>query len=354
MRRILKLDIFLTLSFILMASFFAAEIAFAQDDNMAVRGAVEKSLPLLQTIGPPFIENTGCISCHHNALPAMAVAVARERNFKVNERLARQNIDAVVAKLSSFREKFFQGTGIPGDATTTSYSLLALGVNKQPANTTTDAMVHYLLAKQSRDGRWQPVSYRPPIEYSDISATALTLRAVQLYASKGLAEEVAMRTERARSWLATASPKTTEERTFHLLGLVWAKASKKEIEKAGKALLAEQRADGGWSQLSVLESDAYATGQALTALHQAGSLGVTNPAYQRGVKFLLKTQRNDGSWFVETRAIPLQRQFDSGFPYGKNQWISAAATSWATMALALSVAPVGSTATATAAIEKRK
>ncbi|HET8675890.1 MAG TPA: hypothetical protein VFO63_08900 [Blastocatellia bacterium] len=49
---------------------------------------------------------------------------------------------------------------------------------------------------------------------------------------------------------------------------------------------------------------------------------------------MLKTQREDGSWLVQTRAIPLQRYFESSFPHGKNQWISAAATSWATMALA--------------------
>ena len=40
--------------------------------------------------------------------------------------------------------------------------------------------------------------------------------------------------------------------------------------------------------------------------------------------------------FVNTRAEPIQAYFDSGFPYGTNQWISAAATAWATAALALS------------------
>jgi hypothetical protein len=56
--------------------------------------------------------------------------------------------------------------------------------------------------------------------------------------------------------------------------------------------------------------------------------------YQQGVRFLLKTQREDGSWYVRTRAIPLQPYFDSEFPHGRDQFISAAATNWATMALA--------------------
>jgi hypothetical protein len=52
---------------------------------------------------------------------------------------------------------------------------------------------------------------------------------------------------------------------------------------------------------------------------------------------LIKTQLEDGSWYVKTRVIPLQPFFESGFPYGHDQWISAAASNWAAMALAMSV-----------------
>jgi hypothetical protein len=40
---------------------------------------------------------------------------------------------------------------------------------------------------------------------------------------------------------------------------------------------------------------------------------------------------------VKGRSIPFQPYFESGFPYGHDQWISAAATNWATMALAPAV-----------------
>jgi hypothetical protein len=36
---------------------------------------------------------------------------------------------------------------------------------------------------------------------------------------------------------------------------------------------------------------------------------------------------------------PVPTFFESGFPHGHDQWISAAASNWATMALALSLAP---------------
>ena len=107
------------------------------------------------------------------------------------------------------------------------------------------------------------------------------------------------------------------------------------VQKAARALVAEQRADGGWSQLSSLTSDAYATGEALVALAESGALPPTDAAFKRGVQFLLNTQSADGSWFVKSRAIPLQPYFDSGFPYGRDQFISAAGTNWAARALAL-------------------
>jgi hypothetical protein len=78
--------------------------------------------------------------------------------------------------------------------------------------------------------------------------------------------------------------------------------------------------------------DAY--GRALVALETAG-LPVSDEAYQKGVKYLLSTQQEDGSWFVRSRAMALQPYFDSGFPHGFDQWISAAGTNWATIALSL-------------------
>jgi N-acyl-D-amino-acid deacylase len=142
----------------------------------------------------------------------------------------------------------------------------------------------------------------------------------------------------ARQWLSSAHPRFNEERVFQLLGLTWAGATHAELEKLASALLSEQRKDGGWSQLRSLESDAYATGQALFALHGAG-LPASDTRYQRGVKFLLETQCEDGSWWVHTRSFPIQPYFDSGFPHGKDQFISAAGTSWAAMALALTKEP---------------
>ena len=70
-------------------------------------------------------------------------------------------------------------------------------------------------------------------------------------------------------------------------------------------------------------------------------LAVSGAAYQRGVQFLLKTQQDDGSWYVKTRALAFQPWFDAGFPHGYDQWISAAGTNWAAMALTLALPEAG-------------
>ena len=107
----------------------------------------------------------------------------------------------------------------------------------------------------------------------------------------------------------------------------------------GKDLLSAQRPDGGWSQNRNLASDAYATGEALSALREAGILAASDAAYQKGVKFLMDTQAADGSWYVRSRAPKFQPYFQSGFPHDHDQWISASATAWAVMALAPASAP---------------
>ena len=99
-----------------------------------------------------------------------------------------------------------------------------------------------------------------------------------------------------------------------------------------------QRPDGGWSQLPDRDADAYSTGEALVALNEAG-VSVTDPAWQKGLRWLLSTQNPDGSWHVATRQVsPAQVSppyFESGFPFGHDQFISTAATAYAAMALML-------------------
>jgi hypothetical protein len=124
---------------------------------------------------------------------------------------------------------------------------------------------------------------------------------------------------------------------MQLLGLFWGGAGEKALRGRVQSILAAKRPDGGWSQCTELESDAYATGESLFALAHTGMISPAGPAYQKGVKYLLSTQHADGSWYVRSRAPKFQPYFESGLPYGHDQWISATGTAWATMGLALAL-----------------
>ena len=306
--------------------------------NNNADAAILRSLPLLQRSSSTFVSNAAenCVSCHHQSLPALAFQFARERGFAVEEKALEDIASATQAELAPRREQLMLGVGVP-DPLDPAYLLLALGAAKRKPDRTSDALVHFLTLKQRRDGRWSAALHRPPIDDSDFTSTAISLRALALFAPSARRAEISDRIRRATKWLETAEPKTTEERALQLLGLAWGDAGGISLEHRASELLAMQRDDGGWSQTPGLSSDAYATGEVLVALHQSGQLRAGDPKFKHGIAFLLKTQLPDGSWFVQTRSLPVQPYFESGFPHGKSQFISCAATSWAVMALALSV-----------------
>ncbi|HUQ93217.1 MAG TPA: prenyltransferase/squalene oxidase repeat-containing protein [Bryobacteraceae bacterium] len=225
-----------------------------------------------------------------------------------------------------------EGSGVVPDLPVTGgYILEALAAQGHPADNVTAAAVHNIALQQAADGRWVGWAIRPPLEGSDIQATAYAIRAIKLYPIQGRREEMDQRVAHAARWLRTAVAVTTEEHTTRILGLKWAGLDAREIEQAAQQLLRMQRADGGWSQLSALSSDAYATAKAVYTLKEV--YGPGNRFVQRGVAYLRSTQLADGTWHVKSRSFALQPLKDTDFPHGRDQWISAAATSWAVIAL---------------------
>lgn len=297
------------------------------------RAAAQRSLPLLQHADEVFVQRTGCVSCHNNSQAAETIALARTRGLTINNEIAARQRAKIAGYIDEWRERALLQQGIPGDSDSISAILLGLAAAQHPADTATDALARFVRLQQTADGHWRVFAHRPPIEAGDIKETALAMRALQVYApafERPLAE-AAIR--RAAGWLQTASAATTQEQAYQVLGLHWAQADPAAIRATAQRLVSAQRPDGGWSQIATLESDAYATGEVLVALMESGAYAPADPAIARGLQFLLKTQHADGSWFVARRTIPIQPYTDAGFPYGKDQFISAAATNWAAQAL---------------------
>jgi ankyrin repeat protein len=299
------------------------------------RVSLTRSLSRLTEVAPKFRDQATCISCHHNAMPALAAATARRKGIEIDEVRAKKNLNDILTFFTSAVPRMTMGDpAVGGEAITTGYAQMALLAEGHPLDVTTGVMTHWLMARQMPDGRWLGNGLnRPPSEYSLITHTAIAAGGLKSYPLPGRKSEVEETLRRARGWLLAAQPKSAEERAMRLMGLVWTDASRAQVAEAIKAVRDQQEAGGGWSQFGRTPPDAYATGLSLYALHIAG-IAASDDTYKKGVAFLLGTQYQDGTWLVRTHSFPVQRYFESGFPYGRHQWISTAGTSWASLAIA--------------------
>lgn len=309
------------------------------------REAVQVSLPLIEASMLQFNKRTGCISCHQEGLGRMTTGAAREHGFRLDpavEQVQRGRINGALDAMRPLHLQALKGSAamkqvplieINEVSTGDTWLLAGMAAHKQPALEASGAMAMVLARQQLPDGPWQFTLARVPMQSSFFTTTALAVQSLRTYGPQSYATEISERIRRAKAWLLTAPTQTSEDRSSRLLGLKWAGATDPERQKAVEELRAEQRPDGGWSQLTTLQSDAYATGQALYALHAAGGLPVTDSVYERGVQFLLRTQDEDGSWFVNKRALPVNNYFDAGFPHGQSQYSSFNGTCWAMLAL---------------------
>lgn len=286
----------------------------------------------------------------------MATAVAQERGYATDTALAQETQKRVYTEQTKFfplikkaltdpeTAKQLPGTEISELTPGLCFTLSGLVSYHWPADEKLAALAQTLAQQQAEDGHWQFLLPRVPVQSSFFTVTALALRILQAYMPASQAAETTERITRVREWLLHTPAQTTEDRTFRLLGLLWAGAGLEARQTAIAELRALQCPDGGWAQQASLRSDAYATGEALYALRVAGGVSTSDPAWERGLRFLLDTQDEDGSWYVNKRAIPANNFLDVGFPHGESQYISYAATCWAVMALTQAEEPAQSTA----------
>src|SRR5436190_20529439 len=266
--------------------------------------AMQQTLILLEKSAATYTQKRECFACHHQTLPAVTLAMARQRGYDVDGKAMAAQADFTLKYFSERSDRLKKGDGVPGGPFSAGYALVGLHAAGRQPDATTAAIVAYLFQTQEKNGQWRIRTHRPPLEDSHFTATALAVRGIQLLAAKDQAEEAARRVGDARKWLMEsldeasqdggdravpqqlAKPQTgkpagtkqalsNEDRTYRLLGLHWCRADKAAIAKAAADLRVQQRSDGGWSQTADMASDAYATGQALVALHEASGAFVT-------------------------------------------------------------------------------
>ena len=283
---------------------------------LQAREAVEKALPLIEKSARVSLAERSCFTCHNHGMPYLALKAARERGFKTDAELEKALLEHTHAALRRNRENYAKGKGSGGQADSAGWAMWILAEGSWPADDTTKAVAYYLSVRDADKGHWVNVSSRPPTEASPFTTTFVALAGMKPYL------DAPARVEGARAWLRESKPKDTEDRVFRLRALAYLGEDVKDV---AKELLDTRRPDGGWAQLEGMESDAYATASVLAALPEVD---------QKGVAWLVAAQKPDGSWHVKTRSKPFQPYFESGFPHGKDQFLSIHASCWAVIALA--------------------
>jgi len=309
----------------------AAEITEGQ-----IRSAIEQAIPWLEKASAGSSTENKCFTCHNHAVPVLALTEAKQRGFSVDEANLSSQLKHILAR-------YLDGKGQGGQVLTAGYALWALQVGGLAHDATTDAVADYLLKRQSDKDHWSQKGTRPPSDGNEFTTTYVALRGLQGFTPEAQDESKETRFSATAKWLLTTQPADTEDAVFRLKSLRIVQAEDADATTAVEELLKQQKPDGGWSQTMEMDSDVYATSSVMASLLKAGQLETDHPAMKSGVRFLLDKQLDDGTWHVVTRADGFQPYYETGFPHGEDQFISVAASSWATMALLRSLPPVKTT-----------
>ncbi len=299
-----------------------------------IHGAIARAVNTLDVTIKEYPNHVRCFSCHHQGITSIGLSLAAKAGVPHARVSLQAAAEFTLADLKQDLAMYTKGDGQPGGVTRAGYALLALKCAGAKRGDVTEAVASFIAKRDAAEGYWRARSNRPPSEFSNFTDTFLAITALSTY---GQAESpmVHQRLQAARNWLITAVPKETEDRVFRLLGLWSAGADTDAINAAAAAMKSDQLPSGCWRQLDTGDPDAYATATCLTALLITGQLTPSDSAAKRAIDYLLKSQLQDGTWHVVTRAHPVQPYFESGFPHGKDQFISVSTTGWAIAALSL-------------------
>jgi Prenyltransferase and squalene oxidase repeat len=302
--------------------------------EIEIRRAAERALKPIERSMATFAKERACFSCHHNGLGILALREASLKGLAVSIDV----LDQIKAKtLRPLQQPRALQTAIEAaefSDPTPNDSLLLLAGGRDVGYPDVPRVIQRRIATwQEADGHWGTSDFRPPHSYSAFTATALAVAALN-----GNPEHEA-RLARAGEWLLAHNPESTEDAAFRLMGLAEIRGMGEDgIRRAADDLVAMQLPSGGWPQIKGYVPDAYSTGQAVYALRVVRERSRnTSAAEHRGLAFLIRTQAADGTWRTHSRMLSPAHvsppYFKTGYPYGKDEFLSFAGACWALRAM---------------------
>ncbi|MGD9724460.1 MAG: prenyltransferase/squalene oxidase repeat-containing protein [Pirellulales bacterium] len=309
-----------------------------------VRQTVDRAIVYLQTESASWLSTRKCAACHHAGMPLWALSEATQQGYAIDRKYLDDTIESLLgSKDKLLASGIFPNPANPPDPRPQGRGLnmglpfLAVAARSLPSVSEGQRQSLQLIAdeivnKQQPDGSWEffATLRRPPINENQTADAAWILMALEGETGPDASESRRAALAKAIAWLEAASPSDLhQDKVFQLLLALRAGKPASELQSTIDALLALQRADGGWSQtVPELKSDAFATGQTLYVLALAGYTA-ERPEIKRGMDFLVATQQPDGSWPMISRSTP------DGSPGSSKLLtpITCAASSWATLGL---------------------
>jgi hypothetical protein len=321
-------------------SFLASSaVAFADDaatNSSAVNSAIDRGTAFLIKDALAWRKEHNCVSCHHAALVVWSLQEAKQHGHSVDETVL-ADLTKWIAESGDGKTSLPRPANIPKALNEKAVSFaLALVADPDPDPKSREGIKTLLTTvkgDQLENGSWASwPETRPPIfGNSDERTTAQAVLALLPDAAAGDDSAKTAR-DKGLQWLANKDT-DNDPQSIALRLVLWQRVGRpaEELEQLAKRIEARQNADGGWSQTDQMPSDAWATGQAIYALAHPG-IKSDNPAISRARAFLIKTQREDGSWQMTSRPTkPGGEGSKSLIP------ITGAGSAWAVMGLVRSL-----------------
>lgn len=280
--------------------------------SVAVQQTVTKALPYLWSKGEGWIEKRGCVSCHQVPTMLWSLSTAQQRGFEVDSERLRKwqewSVTPAAFVRPNEREEQDVDQTLASNIDTLNMLLLAADSDQAsapPPNPSApppkpsgamwkNQFTSALIQNQAADGSWRACGQLPAQKRPKQETTQVTV----MWTLLALTRQDKSPTDRESALAMTQNdqPLSTEYLAVRLL----LSQHVKELDLATlrRDLIDRQNEDGGWGWLSAETSDALATGMAIYALRYTSPPEEIESSVAAADQFLIRTQRDDGSWNV--------------------------------------------------------
>ncbi len=263
------------------------------------RQAAQFGLDWLSQAAPDWDAKNKCFGCHVQAQVLLGQAIGLKNGYVVDE----ESFALLERKIRGYQGLDggqYDGSWFNGSLSATAFAATALAsVDERRAaaeDSNLQQAVSWLLPKEYPPGWYIADNEGFPIIQGHFQSTA-NVTAILVDAHRRTGEEKFRRAaDRAVGWIAASDTQTTQDRMYKVVALAryGTPEQRRLIRPELEHLAAEQWKDGGWKERATMTgSNAYATGQVLYALKQAGA-STHSGVFRRGVQYLIETQMRDG------------------------------------------------------------